>query len=82
MAEGKAGDDQKPGLQEFVEEFAQLLAGRGFPRMSARVFVALLLADDGRRSAAELAQLLQISPAAGSAARRTCSSRPSPPCRT
>jgi DNA-binding transcriptional ArsR family regulator len=41
-----------------------------FPPMPARVFVALLVADDGRLSAAELVDLLQISPAAVSGAVR------------
>jgi DNA-binding transcriptional regulator GbsR (MarR family) len=32
--------------------------------MPARVFVALLVSDDGRRTAAELAEMLKVSPAA------------------
>ena len=42
----------------------------GFPPMPARVFVALLVTDSGRLTAAELADLLQISPAAVSGAVR------------
>jgi predicted ArsR family transcriptional regulator len=42
----------------------------GFPPMPARVFVALLIAEDGRLSAAELAERLRISPAAVSGAVR------------
>ena len=42
----------------------------GFPPMPARVFVALLVTDSGRLSAAELAAMLRISPAAVSGAVR------------
>jgi predicted transcriptional regulator len=38
--------------------------------MAARVFVALLVSDDGRRTAAELAEMLRVSPAAVSNAVR------------
>ena len=40
------------------------------PRMPARVFAALLSTDDGARTAAELAQQMQVSPAAISGAVR------------
>ncbi|MCC9311954.1 MarR family transcriptional regulator [Kitasatospora sp. RB6PN24] len=42
----------------------------GVPRMPARVFAALLATDSGRLTSAELAQLLEISPAAVSGAVR------------
>jgi predicted transcriptional regulator len=38
--------------------------------MAVRVFVALLVSDDGRRTAAELAEMLRVSPAAVSNAVR------------
>jgi DNA-binding transcriptional regulator GbsR (MarR family) len=57
-------------LPEFIEKFAAVLIMAGFPPMPARVFVALLVTDSGRLSAAELADLLQISPAAVSGAVR------------
>jgi predicted transcriptional regulator len=57
-------------LPEFIEKFAAVLILTGFPAMPARVFVALLVTDAGRLSAAELADLLQISPAAVSGAVR------------
>jgi DNA-binding transcriptional regulator GbsR (MarR family) len=56
-------------VSEFVERFAADLVSAGMPRMPARVFVALLTADEGR-SASELAELLQASPAAISGAIR------------
>ena len=57
-------------LTEFIEKFAAVLILAGFPAMPARVFVALLVSDAGRLTAAELADLLQISPAAVSGAVR------------
>ena len=57
-------------LPEFIEKFAAVLIMAGFPPMPARVFVALLVTDSGRLSAAELVDLLQISPAAVSGAVR------------
>jgi DNA-binding transcriptional regulator GbsR (MarR family) len=41
-----------------------VLTEAGFPRMPARVFAGLLASDPGRLNAAELAELLQVSPAA------------------
>jgi len=57
-------------LPEFIEKFAAVLILAGFPAMPARVFVALLVSDAGRLTAAELVDLLQISPAAVSGAVR------------
>jgi DNA-binding transcriptional regulator GbsR (MarR family) len=63
--------DEAPGsLPEFIEKFAAMLIVAGFPPMPARVFVALLVTDSGRLSAADLVDLLQISPAAVSGAVR------------
>jgi DNA-binding transcriptional regulator GbsR (MarR family) len=63
--------EEVPGsLPEFIEKFAAMLIVAGFPPMPARVFVALLVTDSGRLSAAELGDLLQISPAAVSGAVR------------
>jgi predicted transcriptional regulator len=52
----------------FIERFASVLTESGFPRMPARVFAALLAADSGRLTAAELAAMLHVSPAAISGA--------------
>ncbi|MEU5848193.1 GbsR/MarR family transcriptional regulator [Saccharopolyspora shandongensis] len=65
MAE-RAGDE----VLRFVERFALDLTGAGFPRMAARVFASLLVADEGRRTASELAEVLDVSPAAVSGAVR------------
>jgi hypothetical protein len=55
---------------KFVEQFALDWAREGFPRMSARVFAAILISEEGRLSAAELCTLLDVSPAAVSGAVR------------
>ncbi|HEX3604394.1 MAG TPA: MarR family transcriptional regulator [Candidatus Dormibacteraeota bacterium] len=55
-------------VSRFIEGFASVLTEGGFPRMPARVFAALLATDSGRLTAAELAALLQASPAAISSA--------------
>jgi DNA-binding transcriptional regulator GbsR (MarR family) len=57
-------------VTRFIETFASLLIEAGVPRMPARVFVALLATDSGRLTAAELAEVLQVSPAAVSGAVR------------
>ncbi|GLZ00450.1 helix-turn-helix domain-containing protein [Actinoplanes sp. NBRC 103695] len=57
-----------PPMHGFGEHFAALLTGTGLPRMSARVFVSLLLSDTGSRTAGELARQLRVSPASVSKA--------------
>jgi DNA-binding transcriptional regulator GbsR (MarR family) len=54
----------------YIERFSSVLVAAGFPPMPARVFVALLIADAGRLTAAELASTLRVSPAAVSGAVR------------
>jgi DNA-binding transcriptional ArsR family regulator len=63
-----ARDDD--AVAAFVERFAGVLADSGMPRMPARVFIALLVTDSGRLTAAELAATLDVSPAAISGAVR------------
>ena len=67
-ADVAAGSDD--ALFGYIERFASVLVSAGFPPMPARVFVALLVTDSGRLSAAELAGMLRISPAAVSGAVR------------
>jgi DNA-binding transcriptional regulator GbsR (MarR family) len=57
-------------VDRFVERFALLLAEGGVSRMAARVFGALIVAEDGKRTAGELADVLRVSPAAISGAVR------------
>jgi len=54
----------------YIERFASVMVAAGMPAMPSRVFVALLITDSGRLTAAELAGELQISPAAVSGAVR------------
>ena len=68
-------DDRDAAVAEirmfgYIERFAAVLVAAGFPPMPARVFVALLVTESGRLSAAELAERLQVSPAAVSGAVR------------
>jgi predicted transcriptional regulator len=57
-------------LARFVERFALLLVESGVPRMPARVFGSLLVSEEGKRTAGELADALRVSPAAISGAVR------------
>jgi DNA-binding transcriptional regulator GbsR (MarR family) len=61
-------DDQ--AVLRFIERFSSVFTESGLPRMPARVFVALLSTDSGEMTAAELAELLRVSPAAISGAVR------------
>jgi DNA-binding transcriptional regulator GbsR (MarR family) len=58
------------GVRRFVERFALLLTEAGMARTPARVFACLLAEDSGRLTAGELAERLQVSPAAISGAVR------------
>lgn len=57
-------------VSRFVERFAAALVEAGVPRMPARAFAALMATDSGVLTAAELAETLQVSPAAVSGAMR------------
>ena len=66
----KDTDRDGEAVSRFVERFAMTLEESGVPRMPARVFVTLLATDSGALTAAELAERLQVSPAAISGAVR------------
>ncbi|MGH8933924.1 MAG: GbsR/MarR family transcriptional regulator [Egibacteraceae bacterium] len=70
MVQGPSAGRDSEAVGRFVERFALTLSDSGWPRMPARAFVGLLVADGGRRTAAELADLLRVSPAAISGAVR------------
>ncbi|WP_328593196.1 GbsR/MarR family transcriptional regulator [Lentzea tibetensis] len=57
-------------VSQFVERFGAAMADAGMARMPARILAALLATDSGRLNAAEIAESLQISPAAVSGAVR------------
>ena len=60
----------KDPLFGYIERFAAVMVAAGMPAMPSRVFVALMVTDSGRLTAAELAEMLRISPAAVSGAVR------------
>ncbi|WP_424923892.1 GbsR/MarR family transcriptional regulator [Actinophytocola oryzae] len=64
--EGREATD----VDRFVERFALLLTDAGLARMPSRVFGALLVTDDGKLTAGDIADTLQVSPAAVSGAVR------------
>lgn len=70
MTQNGAAERDPEALARFVEEFALLLNESGIPRMPARTLAALMVDDQGRRTAAELAEQLNVSPAAISGAVR------------
>src|SRR4029450_8047753 len=70
VVQGAATGRDDEAVRRVIERFALDLADAGMPRMPARVFAAILSAEDGRCTAAELAQLLGVSPAAVSGAGR------------
>jgi predicted transcriptional regulator len=54
----------------YVERLGDVLTEAGMPRLAARVFAQLLADEDGRMTAADLTESLQVSPAAISGAVR------------
>lgn len=58
------------GVRRFVEHLAMTLDDLGFPRMPARVLVAMMAADEASLTAGDLAERLEVSPAAISGAVR------------
>jgi predicted transcriptional regulator len=70
MSQATSPQRDPAAVSKFIERYAGALIESGMPRMPARVFVALLAADSGRLTTAELAETLQISPAAISGAVR------------
>lgn len=57
-------------VSDFIERFAAELTEAGMPRMPSRVFTCVLASDSGAMTSTELAEALQISPAAVSGAVR------------
>jgi DNA-binding transcriptional regulator GbsR (MarR family) len=64
------GARDEEAVAAYLERFASVLVAAGIPGMAARVLAALHVTDEGRLSAAELGQTLQISPAGVSGAVR------------
>lgn len=66
----RTGQRDEGAVARFVERFAGVLVEAGMPRMPSRAFITLLASENGRLTAAELAERLQASPAAISGAVR------------
>jgi predicted transcriptional regulator len=64
----RARDDDD--VRRFVEHMAMVLNDWGFPRMPARVLMTMMSADEDALTAAELAERVEVSPAAISGAVR------------
>ncbi len=70
MSRSASPREDEAEVAAFRERFASVLTDIGMPRMPARIFAALFVTDSGRLTAAELAETLQVSPAAISGAVR------------
>src|SRR4029453_4321244 len=70
VGEGAATGRDDEAVRRFIERFALNLVEAGMARMPARVFAGVLVAEDGRQTAAELAEPLQGRPPAISGAVR------------
>jgi hypothetical protein len=69
VGQAAAGRDDA-AVAHVVEQFAALLETYGFPRMSGRIIMALMVTESPGLTAAELAETLQVSPAAISTSMR------------
>lgn len=71
---GGQSQDAPPPLtadqRAYVEELAAVMTASGMPRMASRVYAAILVHERGSMTSAEVAQTLQVSPAAVSTAVR------------
>jgi predicted transcriptional regulator len=65
-----AGRRDEEAVRRYIERLALVLTQLGTQRMASRVFAALMVTDSGRLTAVELAETLQVSPAAISGAVR------------
>ncbi|HEX6443942.1 MAG TPA: MarR family transcriptional regulator [Streptosporangiales bacterium] len=54
-------EDEIDEIGGFIERFASTLTDTGIPRLAARVFATLLVSENGRMTAAELAERLHAS---------------------
>ena len=75
LSRDAASGEQRPKAHDrahadVVEHLGGALADAGLARLPARVFAALMAQEDGRLTSAELAQLLDVSPAGVSGAVR------------
>ncbi|MGW4461880.1 GbsR/MarR family transcriptional regulator [Micromonospora sp. NBC_01796] len=64
------GRRDEEAVRRFIEHFALTLSDMGMPRMAARVFAALMAAEEPGLTASEISERLGVSPAAVSGAVR------------
>ena len=67
---GRGGKRDEGAVAAYVERLGDALTEAGMPRLASRVFAQLLADEDGRMTAAELTEALDVSPAAISGAVR------------
>ncbi|WP_343951885.1 GbsR/MarR family transcriptional regulator [Nonomuraea longicatena] len=60
--------EDAPPAGVMAEELLEMAVSAGTPKMAARIHLDLVLSEDGRRTAAELARRLNVSPASVSVA--------------
>ncbi|GIL24827.1 GbsR/MarR family transcriptional regulator [Actinocatenispora comari] len=70
MTRADSDEQAVTAVERYRERLGSVVASLGVPRMPARVFAALFVAESGRLTAAELAETLRVSPAAVSGATR------------
>jgi predicted transcriptional regulator len=66
----RPGARDERAVSAYVERLGDALTEAGMPRLASRVFAQMLADDDGRMTAAELTEALDVSPAAISGAVR------------
>lgn len=69
-ARRRSSERDEDEVRRFVESFGLVMTNAGMQRTAGRTFAALLASVEGRLTARELAETLQISPAAVSGAVR------------
>lgn len=67
---GRRAERDERAVAAYVERLGDSLTEAGLPRLASRVFARILADEDGRMTAAELTEALQVSPAAISGAVR------------
>jgi predicted transcriptional regulator len=70
MTEPARGSRDETAVRHFVEHIAMTFSDLGFPRMAARVLFVIMCAEEDALTAAQIAERLDISPAAVSGAVR------------
>jgi DNA-binding transcriptional regulator GbsR (MarR family) len=70
MAAAPTGKRDEEAVRRFIEHIAMTFDGLGFPRMAGRVLFVIMCAEEEALTAAQIAERLDVSPAAVSGAVR------------